>query len=172
MKESKHSHNLVRTDTLMYKIKAFFSNLFGRKKSVLEAVEENQVHIDTPMQEQKTIRNSFMGQLKPEEEHSTKSLIALLKNNKITVEELTEEQKEEVVVLLQEEVSGKKEKLKNLKNQILYKKLKSSNDMDAILDRVSEENKTNFIAFLQEQIADKKKRLDELNHKALKKSKN
>ena len=169
MKKSKDNHNLVRTDTFMYKIKAFFFNLFNRKNSALETVQENQVHMDTPMQEQNTIRNSFMGQLKSEEEHSAKSLIALLKNNKITVEELTKEQKEEVVVLLQEEVSAKRDRLKNLKNKILYKKLKNSDDIDSILDRVSEENKTNFVAFLQEQIGDKKKRLNELNSKIAKK---
>jgi len=171
MNEVENKSNLVRTNTLVYKIKRFFTNLFsGRNKEIIQPIEEEIENNNIILQEQVSVRKEFMKQLQPIEEQTTEKLVLLLKKNKMTVEELTEEQKQEVIIFLQEEISSKRKKLQNFKNERLYNRLKNSKDINSILQEMPENDKLNFIAFLKQLIGKKKEKLEKLNLQTAKKS--
>jgi len=171
MKENKNNSSLIRTDTFIYKIRKFFSSLFGAKNNeIKQATLENTANIETTKQVQEVRKSTFMEQIKVEDENKTEKIVKMIKTKKIQIEELTEEQKQEVILFLLEKVFTKKEKLKDFKNRILYKKLKKDTDISSVLSKVSQNDKANFLEFLKQQVNTKINKQQELNLKIAKNS--
>lgn len=165
MEENKNNSNLIRTDTFLYKIKVFFANLFSfhlKKKEIIVGSNVLDNNIIKPFEND--TKTKFLEQLKVEGESNVQKLVRLLKNNTLSVEELTEEQKSSVISFLKEEIFNKKFKLQNIKNKKLYNTLQkvSDNNIDLVLKDIPEENKTSFIEYLKKEINIKKEKLDKL----------
>lgn len=168
MKKNKNDSNLIRTDTFLYKIKVFFTNLFSshlnkKENSIDLNFSDNNMIVKPSKNETKS---KFLEQLKVDGESQTQKLVRLLNNNTLHLEELTEEQKSDIILFLKEELSEKKFKLQNIKNKKLLNELNNNHDIDLILSRTSTDKKTNFIEYLKEEINIKKDKLKKLKLKA------
>lgn len=91
--------------------------------------------------------DSFTNQLRIQKFTDTQLLIYHLKCGKIQIADLTNSQKESICRFLKNEIAIKKIKLKNMKNKILYSKLKNSQNINHIFNKVSIEDRQNFIEY-------------------------
>lgn len=166
MERNKNDSNLIRTDTFLYRIKMFFTNLFSFHLNKKEVIVDSNVldnNIVEPLENDK--KTNFVEQLKVEDESQIQKLVRLLKNNTISVEELTKKQKSDVILFLEEDISSKKFKLEDIKNKKIYDKLQKvsgDDNIDLVLDNINKEDKTSFIEYLKKEINIKKEKLNKL----------
>lgn len=127
MRENKQemSMQVINEKSFIYKIKSFFKRLFLRRKLSEVSSEENIIKID---ESNNKTRNAFIEHIKIETNEKLLALQKRLEEGKITIEELTEEEKDNLIELYDKQIEIKKEKLQNIKDQIIdiRKKLKVS----------------------------------------------
>lgn len=90
----------------------------------------------------------FIDKIEFHEINNIKSILNEIYSGNKKIEDLTIRQKKDIYNFLTVEVVKKEIKLKNVKNQLFYEKIKENKDINEILALMSERDKKSFIEYL------------------------
>ena len=113
--ENNVGNELIRTDTAMYKIKRFFTNLFVRKN--YETPIENEI-TEAPVDIELDLDKVILNKTETQEKESKDLLASKLMKNELPLQVLSDEEVEEMLKFFKEKVLAKRDELKKLKVQL------------------------------------------------------
>ncbi len=114
------SKELIKTDTLWYKIKKFFKGIFSKNNNVME--ESHYAEIDEDKND--FSQNIFLDK-NVEEEIKRITLANNLMNKKVNIESLSEKQVSEMIVYFENYINSMDRQLNEIKEDII--KIKRDN---------------------------------------------
>lgn len=130
MKENTQEKSLVQVNenSIFYKIKSFFKNLFHREQ-VISEVNAIEYHIDNTAEKENT-RNSFMENLRniENEEIRLLKLQKQYRSGEIKEEELTEEQVKSLCALYDKQITDLRKSNEKRKQKLLEYRRKLQTD--------------------------------------------
>ena len=113
--ENNVGNELIRTDTAMYKIKRFFTNLFVRKN--YETPIENEI-TEAPEDIELNLDKVILNKTETQEKESKDLLASKLMKKELPLQVLSDEEVEEMLKFFKEKVLAKRDELKKLKVQL------------------------------------------------------